>query len=61
MDFKKICPSDIIKLSSSISLILIDRFDTEELSIIKNILCDITNNISSYLSQCYIYEKYKNK
>ena len=59
MDLKKICPENIIKISSSISLILTDRYDHEELNVIKNILCSVSNNISAYQSQCYIYREHK--
>ena len=57
MNCKKIPPENIIKLSASISLILVEKFDQEELNVIKNVLCAVANNISSYQNQHYIYEK----
>jgi len=60
MDCKKISPENVIKLSASISLILVDKFDQEELVVIKNLLHAVANNISSYQGQCYVYEKFKN-
>ncbi len=59
MNCKKIPPENIIKLSASISLILVEKFDQEELNVIKNVLCAVANNISSYQNQHYIYEKCK--
>ena len=59
MNCKKIPPENIIKLSASISLILVEKFDQEELNVIKNVLCAVANNISSYQGQYYIYEKCK--
>lgn len=61
MDLKNFCPENIIKLSASVSLVLIDKYDLEELNVIKNILCSVSNNISSYQSQCYINKNYKKK
>lgn len=60
MDCKKLSPENVIKLSASISLILVDKFDQEELVVIKNLLHAVANNISSYQGQCYIFEKYNN-
>ncbi|MGN1207870.1 MAG: hypothetical protein ACI4TI_00175 [Christensenellales bacterium] len=61
MDCKKIPPENIIKLSASISLILVEKFDQDELSVIKNILYAVANNISAYSSQCFVYDKFKRK
>jgi len=51
MDFKCLCPEDFIKLSTSISLFLTEKFDEDSLEVIKNLLCSIAGNISSYCSQ----------
>lgn len=51
MDFKCLCPEDFIKLSASISLILTEKFDDENLDVIKNLLYSIAGNISSFCSQ----------
>ncbi len=59
MNCKSLSPEDIIKLSSSISLILTQKFDQDELVVIKNILCSVANNISAFQGQYYIYEKCK--
>lgn len=61
MDLKNICPETIIKISASISLILVDRYDNDELNVVKNILCSVSNNISSYQSQCYINKEHKKR
>ena len=61
MNFKKIPPENIIKLSASISLVLADKFDIEELAVIKNILNSVANNISAYCAQFYVYDKCKKK
>ena len=61
MDFKKLSPENVIKLSASISLILVEKFDQEELAVIKNLLHAVANNISTYQGQCYVYEKFKNE
>ena len=59
MKLKDLCPEDIIKLSSSISLLLIEKFTEDDLLIIKNLLCTITNNIASYQTQKIICDKIK--
>lgn len=59
MNCKKIPPENIIKLSATISLILVEKFDADELNVIKNLMCSVANNISSYLAQEYIFEKCK--
>lgn len=61
MDCKKIPPDNIIKLSASISLILVDKFDQDELSVIKNLLYSIANNISAYQGQFFVFDKHKKK
>lgn len=48
MNLKNLCPEEIIKISTCISLILLDKFDGLEISIIKNILCLVASNLSSY-------------
>jgi len=59
MNFKNLCPEDIIKISSSISLLLINEFDTVELAIIKNILNAITCNIGCYQTQEILHKNKK--
>lgn len=57
MKMKKLCPEDIIKLSTSISLLLIEKFDMDEINTIKNILCSVNANLSAYCTQYYINKK----
>ena len=59
MNLKCLCPEDLIKLATSISLILTEKFDEENLEIIKNLLCLITSNISSFCTQKNVYRKNK--
>lgn len=61
MDFKCLSPEEVIKLSASISLILTEKYESEELNIIKNLLCAITNNLSSFLTQEFYFNKNKDK
>ena len=61
MNIKCLKPQDVIKLSSSISLILIEKFDENELNTIKNLLCQVSNNISCYNTQKIIYNKKNSK
>ena len=57
MNLKKLCAEDIIKLSASISLIIIDKFNIDEINTIKNILFTINGNLSGYCTQFLINKK----
>ncbi|MGN1223286.1 MAG: hypothetical protein ACI4T1_04070 [Christensenellales bacterium] len=59
MNIKKICPENIIKLSATISLLIIERLDDDEIHVVRNLLYSIANNISTYQGQCSIYNKKK--
>lgn len=59
MKLKNLCPEDIITLSTSISLLLTEKFNDDDLVIIKNLLCSITNNLSTYQTQKLICDKRK--
>ncbi|MBE5745727.1 MAG: hypothetical protein E7359_00345 [Clostridiales bacterium] len=60
MKFKNLCPEEILSLSFSLTMFLIEKFDNDNLITIKNILCAITNNLSTYQTQQIICDK-KNK
>jgi len=57
MKIKKIRAEDIIKLSSSISLILIEKFEFDDLNTIKNLLSAINCNLACYCTQYLINKK----
>ena len=59
MNFKCLSPKDFIKLSSAISLLLVEKFDEENLDVIKNLLFSIGNNISNYCNQNNFCKKLK--
>lgn len=59
MNFKSLCPEDVIKISSCISLAITEKFNMVEISIIKNLLCLITSNLSAYQTQQALCEKPK--
>jgi len=59
MNFKNLCPEDIIKMASCISLLITEKFDPVEVSIIKNLLCAITSNLSAYQSQQSLCDRRK--
>lgn len=59
MNLKNLCPEDIIKISSCLGLIVAEKFDAVEVSIIKNILCSVASNLSAYQSQQSLCEKHK--
>lgn len=61
MYFKCLCPEDFIKLSASISLLLTEKFDEENLEVIKNLLYSIASNISNFCTQKNMHKKHKNK
>lgn len=60
MNFKNLCPEDIIKISSCLSLIITENLDAIEVAILKNILCLISSNLSAYQSQQGLCDKRKN-
>ena len=59
MNLKNLSPVDIVKLSTSISLILLEKFDDNEICIIKNLLSAINTNLSTFQTQKCILEKLK--
>ena len=61
MNFKCLKPEELIKLSTSITLLLTEKFNCDDLNTIKNILCSVTNNLSSFLSQKVFNDKDKKK
>lgn len=56
MNIKKIPPQNLIKISASISLLLVEKYNQEELNVIKNILYSVANNISTYQGQYNVYK-----
>lgn len=61
MKFKDICPDDLLKLSVSISLLLTEKFDNDDICVIKNLICSVANNLSTYQTQELLCQKLKDK
>lgn len=57
MKFKDISPCELLKIATSVSLLLIEKFDEDELNTLKNLMSLICCNLSSCQTQKYINRK----
>ena len=57
MNLNNLSPCDVLKVSTSVTLLLIEKFNEQELEILKNLLSSICCNLSTFNTQCYINKK----